>query len=86
VVLAGSPSDDRTAFTASVARRKGLAIAIARRSTPEAFERAVALIGAGTLDLARLVTLRVPLADASRAFASLARRDGIKVVIEPNAG
>jgi L-iditol 2-dehydrogenase len=86
VVLAGIPSDDRTAFTASVARRKGLTIAIARRSTPQAFERAVAVVGAATLDLARLVTMRVPLDDATRAFASLGRRDGIKVLIEPNAG
>lgn len=83
VVLAGIPSDDRTVFTASVARRKGLTLAVARRSTPDAFERAAALVEAGTFELERLCSMRVPLLEGSQAFEALARRDGIKVLIEP---
>jgi len=83
VVLLGIPPDDRTAFTASVARRKGLTLRLSRRSTPDTFRRAVALAAAHSIDLASLVTLRVPLAEGARAFDSLARRDGIKAIIQP---
>lgn len=83
VVLVGIPGDDRTSFRASVARRKGLALKLARRAPPDAFERAVAMVNDRTLDLGRLVTMRVPLEDATRAFDSLVRRDGVKVVVEP---
>lgn len=83
VVLVGIPSDDRTSFSASIARRKGLTFRLSRRSTPETFERAVALAAAHTIDLAGLVTLRVPLADGQRAFEALTDRSGIKAIIEP---
>jgi L-iditol 2-dehydrogenase len=83
VVLLGIPSDDRTTFTASVARRKGLTLLLSRRSTPHTFERAVALAAAHAIDLAGLVTLRVRLTDGAAAFEALARRDGLKTIIEP---
>ena len=83
VVLVGIPPDNRTSFNASVARRKGLTLLLSRRSTPEAFERAVALAEAHAIDLGSLVTLRVPLAESARAFEALERRDGIKAIIRP---
>ena len=83
VVLLGIPSDDRTVFPASVARRKGLTFKLARRSTPDSFERAVRLAEAGSIDLASLVTLRVPLTDGARAFNALVTRDGLKTIVEP---
>jgi L-iditol 2-dehydrogenase len=83
VVLAGIPSSDRTAFRASVARRKGLTFRLVRRSTAHSFRRAVELAERRSIDLASLVTLRVPLADAGRGFAALIDRSEIKVVIEP---
>ena len=83
VVLLGIPSEDRTSFKASVARRKGLTLRLVRRSTPDTFERAVALAAAGAIDLASLVTLRVPLAEGATAFDALVRRDGIKAIVEP---
>jgi threonine dehydrogenase-like Zn-dependent dehydrogenase len=52
-------------------------------STPSAFRRAAALAEGGTLGLGRLVTLRVPLREASRGFDSLVARDGLKVIVEP---
>lgn len=83
VVLLGIPPDDRTTFSASVARRKGLTLRLSRRSTPDSFRRAIGLAGARSIDLASLVTLRVPLAQGSVAFDALVRRDGIKAIIEP---
>lgn len=83
VVLVGIPPDDRTTFTASVARRKGLTLRLSRRSTPDAFRRAVQLADRHVIDLSSLVTLRVPLAEVTTAFEALADRTGIKVIVEP---
>ncbi len=82
VVLAGIPRDDRTSFRASVARRKGLTIAMSRRMN-ETYPRAIALAASGRVDLASLVTHRVPLAQTAEAFAAAARRAGLKVVVQP---
>ena len=86
VVLVGIPSDDRTTFGASTARRKGLTLKLSRRSTPAAFQRAVELADGRSLGLERLVTLRVPLREATTGFDSLVARDGLKVIVEPGAG
>jgi L-iditol 2-dehydrogenase len=83
VILVGIPSDDRTSFSASVARRKGLTLKLVRRSTPDSFRRAVELAESGELDLARLISRRVELQDALSAIAGFVARDGMKVVIEP---
>jgi len=50
VVLVGIPADDRTAFTASVARRKGLAIKLSRRMK-HTYPRAIQLAASGKIDL-----------------------------------
>jgi L-iditol 2-dehydrogenase len=86
VILLGIPPDDRTTFAASVARRKGLTLKLTRRSTRRTFERAVELAEVGAIDLAGMVTLRVPLSDGPRAFEALVRRDGVKTVIQPAPG
>jgi L-iditol 2-dehydrogenase len=82
VVLAGIPGDDWTRFRASVARRKGLTIAMVRRMN-EVYPRAISLAGRGQVDLRPLVTHRFPLADAAEAFRMAAQRHGLKVIIEP---
>ncbi len=82
VVLVGIPSDDRTAFPASQARRKGVTIKLARRMK-HVYHRAIALVEAGMIDLSPLVTHRFPLTKTPDAFAALDRGDGIvKVVVE----
>ena len=82
VVLAGIPDDDRTSFRASVARRKGLTIAMSRRMN-DAYPRAIALAASGRVDLTSLVTRTAPLTEVADAFQTAARREGLKVVVRP---
>jgi L-iditol 2-dehydrogenase len=83
VVLAGIPDDDTTTFSASLARRKGLSIAMTRRMN-EVYPRAISLAARGAVDLDGLVSRRAPLAAAADAFAAAASRSGLKVIIEPH--
>jgi len=82
VVLAGIPDQDSTTFPASVARRKGLTIAMSRRMN-DTYPRAIALMRRGAIDLASLVTDRYPLDAAPAAFAAAASRRGVKTIVEP---
>lgn len=83
VVLVGIPGEDRTTFTASVARRKGLTLQLCRRMRPRDLVDAVALVGAGTIALDGLVSHVLPLTEVTLAFEHLVRRDGHKIVIRP---
>jgi L-iditol 2-dehydrogenase len=82
VVLAGIPSDDAIRFQASVARRKGLTIAMVRRMN-HVYPRAISLAARGVVDLGALVSRRAGLGSAAEAFGDAARRTGLKVLIEP---
>src|SRR5689334_18889779 len=82
IVLVGIPDDDATTFRASLMRRKGLTLALARRMTEDPYRRAIALAVRGVVDLSWLVTDRFPLGGATEAFATAARREGLKVVVE----
>jgi len=84
VVLVGIPDDDHTAFTASVARRKGLTIALSRRMK-HTYPRAIRLVETGQVDVHSLVTHRFSLEQAPAAFAAAARREGLKVIVEVSA-
>ncbi len=82
VVLAGIPDSDTTTFRASVARRKGLTIAMVRRMN-EVYPRAISLAERGAVDLGSLVTRRAALGEISDAFKDAAQRSGLKTVVEP---
>lgn len=82
VVLIGIPEDDRTLFTASTARYKGLTIKIVRRMK-HSYPRAIRLVKHGLVDVRSLVTHRFPLAEYEKAFTVAQRREGLKVLIEP---
>jgi L-iditol 2-dehydrogenase len=82
VVLTGIPDDDRTSFTASVARRRGLTIKMTRRMK-HTYPRAIDLVNSGLVDVRSLVTHRFPLAQFERAFSVARRREGLKVIVEP---
>lgn len=80
VMLVGIPADDRTAFNASTARRKGLTIKAVRRMKLT-YPRAIKLVESGLVDVRSLVTARFPLEQAAEAFAVAARREGVKIII-----
>jgi L-iditol 2-dehydrogenase len=81
VVLAGIPDDDRTSFSASIARRKGLTIKLVRRMK-HTYPRAIELVSKGLVDVRSLVTHRFPLEQAAEAFRVAQRREGLKIIIE----
>ena len=82
VILIGIPDDDRTVFTASAARRKGLTLKLVRRMK-HTYPRAIEMVRSGVVDVRSLVTHRFPLSDYKAAFETAKNREGIKVVIEP---
>jgi L-iditol 2-dehydrogenase len=79
-ILVGIPEDDRTTFSASTARRKGLTIKMVRRMK-HTYPRAIDLVSRGLVDVRSLVTHRFPLERAAEAFRVAARREGLKVMI-----
>ena len=81
VILAGIPDDDKTLFTASAARRKGLTIKLVRRMK-HTYPRAIELVSKGLVDVRSLVTHRFPLEQAVEAFRLAQRREGLKIIIE----
>ncbi len=81
VILAGIPDDDRTSFSASVARRKGLTIKLVRRMK-HTYPRAIELVSKGLVDVRSIVTHRFPLAQAGEAFHVAERREGLKIIID----
>ncbi len=85
VILVGIPADDRTSFSASTARRKGLTIKLARRMK-HTYPRAIRLVANGRVDVRSLVSHRFPLERIAEAFACAQRREGLKVVVEMGKG
>lgn len=81
LILAGIPEDDRTSFSASVARRKGLTIKLVRRMK-HTYPRAIELVSKGLVDVRSLVTHRFPLEQSAEAFQVAQRREGLKIIIE----
>jgi L-iditol 2-dehydrogenase len=81
VILAGIPDDDKTSFSASTARRKGVTIKLVRRMK-HTYPRAIDLVTRGLIDVRSLVTHRFSLEQAAEAFAVAGRREGLKIIIE----
>ena len=81
VILVGIPADDKTSFSASMARRKGLTIKLVRRMKLT-YPRAIELVSRGMVDVRSLVTHRFPLTQATEAFHAAERREGLKIIIE----
>jgi len=82
VVLVGIPTADRTTFSASIARRKGLNIKLSRRMK-HVYPRAIQLVYSDKVDVAGLVTHRYSLHDFEKAMDTATHREGLKVIIEP---
>lgn len=82
VILVGIPASDRTDFSASVARRKGLTLKLARRMKLT-YPRAIRLVESGQVDVRSIVSHRLPLEKVTDAFAIAHRRESLKVIVEP---
>jgi L-iditol 2-dehydrogenase len=82
VVLVGIPTQDKTSFCASTARRKGLTIKLCRRMK-NTYPRAIEMVSHGIVEVSSLVTHRFPIDRAVEAFSVADRREGLKVIIEP---
>jgi len=80
VILVGIPSDDKTSFNASLARRKGLTIKLVRRMK-HTYPRAIELVSKGLVDVSSIVTHRFPLEQAAEAFRTAQQREGLKIII-----
>lgn len=80
VVLVGIPDDDRTAFPAGTARRKGLTLAVARRMG-EVYPRALRVVERGLVTLDPLVSDVLPLDRVEEAFRTAVARTGLKTVV-----
>ena len=80
VLLAGIPADDRTSFSASIARRKGLTIKLVRRMKLT-YPRAIQLVESGKVDVRSLVSHQFPLDQTQQAFNLAQKREGLKVII-----
>jgi L-iditol 2-dehydrogenase len=85
VMLVGIPNGDATVFPSSAARRKELTLRNVRRMEAADLSRAVGLVRSGAVSLEGLVTHRFALEEAPAAFALLAERRGLKIVVEPGA-
>ncbi len=83
VTLIGIPEDDRISFCAAAARRKALSLRLVRRMK-HTYPRAIHLVQSGVVDVGTLVTHRFVLSDYQKAFETAAKREGLKVIIEPN--
>ena len=81
VILAGIPDDDRTSFSASIARRKGLTLKLVRRMK-HTYPRAIEFVWKGLIDVRSLVTHRFPLDQTIEAFEVANRREGLKIIID----
>jgi L-iditol 2-dehydrogenase len=81
VLLIGIPSDDRTSFTATVARHKELTIQLVHRMK-FTYPRAIQMVESGKVDVRSLVSHHFPLEQAQQAFTLAQRREGLKVIVE----
>lgn len=82
VVLAGIPAEDRTTFSASIARRKGLTLRLVRRMKLT-YPRAICLVEKGLVNVRSIVTDCFPMDESIQAFKIANERKGLKIVINP---
>jgi L-iditol 2-dehydrogenase len=82
VVLVGIPAVDRTAFTASTARRKGLTIKLSRRMN-RVYPEVIRLVEARLVDVRSVVTTSLPFSESGAAFRAASAREGLKVIVRP---
>ena len=85
VLLVGIPEGARATHVAGPARRKELGLRWVRRMADGDLARAVRLVADGRVSLAGLVTATYDLDRAGQAFAALAERSELKIVVTPGS-
>ena len=80
VVVAGIPTGNESVVPASVLRRKGIDLRFSRRMN-RVYPEAIALVVAGRVRPAEVVTAELGLDAVDEAFRTAARREGGKVVV-----
>lgn len=83
MVIVGISSNNQITFDHASSRRKGLTIALCRRMK-HVYPRAIDLITSGRVNLGALVSHRMPMADAAKAFAMNAAYEPgvVKIALE----
>ncbi|MCB9958520.1 MAG: alcohol dehydrogenase catalytic domain-containing protein [Rhodospirillaceae bacterium] len=86
VVLVGIPDGDHYGLTASATRRRELTIQFSRRMG-DVYPAAIALVADGKVDVDRMISHRLVLDEAPRAFDMLSRCDdgSVKALLYPDA-
>ena len=84
VILIGIPASDSLSFNATTVRRKGLTIILVRRMK-HTYPRTVQMLADGVIDVASLITHRLPLGGVGQAMELISQYSGgaIKVIIQP---
>jgi L-iditol 2-dehydrogenase len=82
VVIVGIPSASRTSFNPSPARRKGLTLKLSRRMN-RVYPNAIQIVESRLADVRSVVTATYAMAQYDKAFTTAAKRDGLKVVVQP---
>ncbi len=80
-VLIGIAREDRTAFTASIARRKDLTINVIHRMK-HTYPRSIQLVTNRQVDVHSVVTHHFPLVEIEKAYSCAEKREGIKVIVD----
>ncbi len=83
VVVVGIPPTNSHAFTAKLARGKGLTMSWSRRMKAAHMLRAIEMVDHGIVSLDGLITATYPLAEAAGAFDDLVARNGLKIIVKP---
>jgi L-iditol 2-dehydrogenase len=84
VTMVGIPANDRTEVSASLVRRKGLALQWVRRMK-HTYPRSIELVKHGLVDVRTLVSHHLPFDQAEEAFLIAQRREGLKVMLTFNS-
>ena len=82
-LFAGFPGKGEATVTANLVHYNELNVVGTSSSARRHYRRALELIGAGTVDLRRLVTSVHPLAEAGEAVATARRGDGLRALVRP---
>jgi 2-desacetyl-2-hydroxyethyl bacteriochlorophyllide A dehydrogenase len=84
IVLLGISGEERVSPAAAIMKELSIHGSLTRQ--PGTWQRAIALLAAGVIDVEPLITHRIALEEVEAAFEALVAGEGVKYVLEPNGG